>query len=300
MPRSSTSTSIRPSSARSADPTSPSRRLRLVIKALIEAHPALGGPEVRPDRSAWRAPSRLAGALPARLRAGRARRSAQAAVRPRAVARALARRHDRRLWCRPAPDVRQPVLEVRPSVHLDQQRRPGHDGLLDSRRHRGQGRSTRPHGVGHRRRRLLPDDRAGAGDRHGREHPGQGRPLEQHLPGHGSPVAGDVLRGAVLRGVSVRAGARLRQVVRGDGLCRHAGRGARGRQAGHRQGQRDQRPAGRHRVPHRARENVFPMVPSGKTNSEIVVDPSQEERLDERAQRAWPPARCVSTRRARR
>ncbi len=28
-----------------------------------------------------------------------------------------------------------------------------------------------------------------------------------------------------------------------------------------------------------ARENVFPMVPSGKTNSELVVDPSQQDRL---------------------
>ncbi len=27
------------------------------------------------------------------------------------------------------------------------------------------------------------------------------------------------------------------------------------------------------------RENVFPMVPSGKTNSELVVDPSQQDLL---------------------
>src|SRR3712207_9324980 len=34
-------------------------------------------------------------------------------------------------------------------------------------------------------------------------HPGEGRHPEQRLPGHGPPVAGDVLRRAVLRGVPV-------------------------------------------------------------------------------------------------
>jgi acetolactate synthase-1/2/3 large subunit len=29
-----------------------------------------------------------------------------------------------------------------------------------------------------------------------------------------------------------------------------------------------------------ARENVFPMVPAGKTNSELVVDPSQQHLID--------------------
>ena len=31
-----------------------------------------------------------------------------------------------------------------------------------------------------------------------------------------------------------------------------------------------------------ARENVFPMVPAGATNSEVVVDPSQQHLLDGR------------------
>ena len=46
--------------------------------------------------------------------------------------------------------------------HLDQLRRRGHHGLRRARRHRRQGRPSRPHGLVHRRRRLLPDDRPGA------------------------------------------------------------------------------------------------------------------------------------------
>ena len=51
--------------------------------------------------------------------------------------------------------------------------------------------------------------------------------------GHGAPVAGDVLRGALLRGVPLARPARLRQVGRGHGVRRHPGRDARGRRAGH-------------------------------------------------------------------
>ncbi len=40
----------------------------------------------------------------------------------------------------------------------------GHHGLRRARRDRGQGGPARQDGVGHRRRRLLPDDRPGAGD----------------------------------------------------------------------------------------------------------------------------------------
>ena len=120
------------------------------------------------------------------------------------------------------------VLEVQPPLHVGELRRPRHDGLRRARRHRRQGRPARPHGVGRRRRRLLPDDRPGAGHRGGRAHPGQGRHPQQRLPRHGPPVAGDVLRGALLRGVPVARPARLQDVGRGDGLRRHAGRVARG------------------------------------------------------------------------
>ena len=75
--------------------------------------------------------------------------------------------------------------------------------------------------------------------------------------GHGAPVAGALLRGALQRGVSLARPARLREVGRGDGVCRHARRHGRRRRRHDREGQRDRRPAGRHRLPHRlAREGV--------------------------------------------
>ena len=106
-----------------------------------------------------------------------------------------------------------------------------------------------PDGVGGRRRRLLPDDGPGAGDGVDRAHPGEGGHPQQRLPRHGPPVAGDVLRRALLRGVPVARRARLREVGRGHGLRRHPGRDARGGAAGHREGQRDRRPPGGRRVP---------------------------------------------------
>ena len=91
-----------------------------------------------------------------------------------------------------------PVLEVQRAVHVGQLRWPGHDGLLRAGRDRRQGRPSRPHGVGDRRRRVLPDDRAGARHRARRADPDQGRHPQQQLPRHGPPVAGDVLRRALL------------------------------------------------------------------------------------------------------
>ena len=76
---------------------------------------------------------------------------------------------------------------------------------------------------------------------------------QQQLPRHGPPVAGDVLRRALLRGVPVARHARLRALGRGDGLRRHPRRVARGGRAGDREGQLDQRPPGRRRVPRRLR-----------------------------------------------
>ena len=80
---------------------------------------------------------------------------------------------------------------------------------------------------------------------------------EQQLPRHGPPVAGDVLRRALQRGVPVARAARLRQVGRGDGLRRHPRRQPGRGPAGDRQGQLHRRPPGRRRLPRRRpREGV--------------------------------------------
>ena len=222
---------------------------------------------------------RLAGALPADLRAVGAGRAAQAAVRARDAARQHARRHasscsgvgQHQMWASQYWKFNHPYTWVN-SGGL------GTMGFSRAGGHRRQGRPPRSHGVGRRRRRLLPDDRAGAGHRGQRAHPGQDRHPQQRLPGHGAPVAGDVLRGALLRGVPVARPARLQDVGRGDGLHRHPRRVARGGAAGHRQGQRDRRPAGRHRLPHRrSREGVPDGRRPGMSNDEIVVDPAQGE-----------------------
>ena len=104
--------------------------------------------------------------LPAHLRAARAGRRAQAAVRARAAARQRARRHasscrgvgQHQMWA-------SQYWKFNAALHVGELRRPRHDGLRGAGRDRRQGRPARPHGVGRRRRRLLPDDRAGAGDR---------------------------------------------------------------------------------------------------------------------------------------
>ena len=151
----------------------------------------------------------------------------EAAVRPRAVARRHAGRRHRGLGSRPAPDVRLPVVAVRLPLHLGQLWRAGHHGLRGARSHRGQGRPTRQDGMGRGRRRLLPDDRPGIGHGVVGTDPGQDRHPQQRLSGHGAPVAGDVLRGAVLGGVPVARPSRLRRLGRVHGLCRAASRGAR-------------------------------------------------------------------------
>src|SRR5690606_25807920 len=205
----------------------------------------------------------LAGEVPAHLRAVRARRGAQAAVRARAPARQHARRRDRGLGRRPAPDVDLAVLALQSPLHLGELRGPGHDGLLGAGRDRRQGGPARPHGLGGRRRRLLPDDGAGAGHGHQRAHPREGGHPEQRLPGHGPPVAGDVLRRALQRGVPVARPARLQAVGRGHGLRGHAGRVAGGGRRRHPEGERDRRPAGRHRLPHRRAREGLPHGPVG-------------------------------------
>ena len=69
--------------------------------------------------------------------------------------------------------------------------------------------------------------------------------------GHGAPVAGALLRGALQRGVPVARPARLREVGGGDGLRRLPRRHARRRRAHDREGERDRRPARGDRLPHR-------------------------------------------------
>ena len=90
-----------------------------------------------------------------------------------------------------------------------------------------------PHGLGDRRRRLLPDDQPGAGDLRHQRHPDQGRDHQQLQPGHGPPVADAVLRRALLqhRPAHLRRppGPRLRQARRRLRLRRAAVRAARGR-----------------------------------------------------------------------
>ena len=55
------------------------------------------------------------------------------------------------------------------------------------------------HGLGDRRRRLLPDDQPGAGHLRDRGHPDQGRHHQQRQPRHGPAVADAVLRRALLQ-----------------------------------------------------------------------------------------------------
>ena len=198
---------------------------RLVIEDLVTAiKHLLDGGATFADRTAWK--QTISGwqeTHPLTYRQSEPGRRPEAAVRPRAAPRQHARRLHRRLRRRSAPDVDVAVLALRPSLHVGELGRPRHDGVRRPRRHRRQGRSARRHGLGRRRRRLLPDDRPGAGDGGGRAHPGEDRHPQQRLPRHGPPVAGDVLRGALLRGVPVARPARLQALGRGHGLRRACG-----------------------------------------------------------------------------
>ena len=267
-PRSSTSTSTRPSSARSAGPTCRSSATA-GSSSRSSSRPSAGaareGRPRQPDRHRLALHALgLAGAVPAGLRAaggGRACSSRRWCSRPCATPRPRTRSSARgvgqhQMWASQYWKFRHPYTWIN-SGGL------GTMGFSVPGGHRRQGRPAGPHGLGGRRRRLLPDDRAGAGHRGGRAHPGQDRHPEQRLPRHGPPVAGDVLRRAVLRGVPVARPARLREVGRGHGLRGVPRRAARRHPAHDRQGQRHRRPPGRHRVPHRCAEKVFPMVAAG-------------------------------------
>ena len=137
-------------------------------------------------------------------------------------------------------------------VHLDQLRRPRHDGLRGA---GGDGREGRPAGragVGDRRRRLLPDDQPGAHHLRDRGHPDQGRGHQQRLARHGAAVADAVLRGPLLQhrpeGRPCEVPAGLRDARRGDGLRRAALRDRGRRRRDDREGDGGDRRAGRRRL----------------------------------------------------
>ncbi|GMA34545.1 hypothetical protein GCM10025876_07490 [Demequina litorisediminis] len=129
-----------------------------LVPALAQEHQQHG----KPDLEAWWAQARrLALDLRPRVHAYR-RRAVQPPARDSAPRRDLRTGVDLHLRRGPAPDVGQPVHQVRAPQLVDQLGRPGHHGLLGACGHGRQGRRTRSHRVGHRRRRLLPDDQPGA------------------------------------------------------------------------------------------------------------------------------------------
>ncbi len=106
-------------------------------------------------------------------------------------------------------------------------------------------------GRGDRRRRVLPDDGAGARDERDREHPVRHGDPQQRVPGHGAPVAGAVLRRALLGGVARSQRSRLREARRGIRGRGPAGRNARRGGQRDREGLLDHRSIGGDRLPGR-------------------------------------------------
>ena len=169
-PRSSTSTSTPPSSARSAGPTSPiDGDCRLVIEELVKAvrRCSSGGGE-QPDRSAVEVDASAAG---------------RSSTRSPTSRRATASRSSRR-WCSSTCATRSPRTRSSCSGVGQHQmwasqywkfRHPytwvnsgglGTMGFSVPAAIGAKVGPARPHGVGGRRRRLLPDDRPGARHRH--------------------------------------------------------------------------------------------------------------------------------------
>jgi acetolactate synthase I/II/III large subunit len=110
-----------------------------VIEQMLEAW----GDRQIPEREAWlETMRRWQRDHPLRYRPG-PRRAPQAAVCDRGTAPAHRRRRHRGGRGGPAPDVGQPVLEVRGPPALDQLGRPRNDGVRRPRRHRGQGGPAR-------------------------------------------------------------------------------------------------------------------------------------------------------------
>ena len=166
---------------------------RLVIEEMVKAVRAEKARKDWPALDEWIAQIRaVAGAVPAGLRAVRGR-PAQAAVLHRHAARQHARRHDRRVGRRSAPDVDQPALEVQLPVHVRRVGRARHHGLRGAGGDRRQGRPSREDGVGDRRRRLLPDDREAAVTASAERIPIKVVLSATGNPGHGAAVAGALL-----------------------------------------------------------------------------------------------------------
>ena len=168
---------------------------------------------------------------------------------------ATRRRLHPRLRRRPAPDVERAVLPLRQAAPLDQLRRPRARWASACRPRWGPRGAARPHDLPDHRRRVDPDELAGARDLHRERHPGEGVHHEQRLHGHGPAVAGAVLGPPLL---ARRHGlvARLRQArrrLRGD---RHPPDGEEDAGRGHAQGDRDARPGGRRRPRHPRGEHV--------------------------------------------
>ena len=197
------------------------------------------------------------------------------AVRHRAAQRHRRARGDLRRRRRPAPDVGRPVRRVRAPQRVAQLRWPRHDGVRRAGRHGRPGRRARPHRVGDRRRRLLPDDQPGARHLRHQQHPDQGRDHQQQQPGHGAPVADAVLQRALLRHRPAHlgrlAGARLRQARRRVRLRRVPVRATRGRRRDDPAAMEvNDRPVVVDFVVHRD-AMVWPMVPAGVSNDLIQV-----------------------------
>ena len=159
------------------------------------------------------AADRANGASSSRSRYSASRRpmlKPQRVLRDAAGAHRRSRRHrldDRR---RPAPDVGDAVPALRPAALVHHLRRARHDGLRaaggDRREGRAAGRDRDLRG----RRRLVPDDLAGARHRGARRAADRRRDRQQRLPRDGAPVAGHVLRRALLAGPAHALAPRLR------------------------------------------------------------------------------------------
>ena len=165
---------------------------------------------------------------------------------------------------------------------VDQLRRPRHDGLRPA---GGDGRAGRLPGSDgrlHLRRRLDPDEHAGARDLRSERDPGEGVHHEQRLPRHGPPVAGAVLGQPLLARrhgpvPGLRQGRRgLRRdghpaAREGDARRRHEGR-ARDARPGH--GRRPRHARGEHVPDDRARP-----AGAGHGGMSVVGEPGTKDRI---------------------
>ena len=279
-PRSSTSTSTRPSSARCGVPeVAIAGDCRLVIEELLAGAWTLGGDAARSCRDLapwWRQIREWQERLPAPLRrtptgAPSSRRTSSRAARRRPG------RHDRRgrasasTRCGPR------------STGTSSTPTPGSTPVVRAPWASPSPPPSGPRWAG-RTRTVWAIDGDGCFQMTAQElvtaqrraDPGEDRHLEQRLPGHGAPVAGDVLRGALLGGLPLARPARLREVGRGHGLRR-----ASGPRRPRRWGRRSRRRTPSTTVPSSSTSAPTPSrrcsrwCPAGASNDDIVVHPDQ-------------------------